>query len=402
LRSSEDNRTDILPEGIRRALANNDGSGTVFYDARRRALIANGVVIGHAVSGNGSGLNNPDKARQRNTGPVPPGYYSLGEPHYHGYKTRSGVIQKYSIEVIPPPGDVGAKQMRATDGGQRDGIFIHENLRLATGPGSQGCIAFYQAGTVVDLAKFFQKAGINRLVVFDSEKLPNKQFDRLAVLKQLNVPFNVADRRFEAEQKQLLAARENQNRTASLDAKQIFPNAATAATAPAPQEGGVWNAIKRGFTNVMRLQGEAALAQSEAYGALFGVKKVQTPNGAVVQTTAVAPTNNAPRVAAGAAVTPVRSGPTQTEIDWYKKNRDRTRDLQRTLNGLGANVDTTGRFDRNTEEALKRHYPTIAARQAPQAVVPAPAAAPAAAQTRVTSAGTPRGIPAMVRPPLNN
>lgn len=89
---------------------------------------ANGaVIIGKGYSGHGDGRNNPVMESVRNVGPIPQGWYHIGDP----------------LCVSPsPPGPHGPYIMQLTPEGHnalgRSGFLIHGDN--ATHTASEGCI----------------------------------------------------------------------------------------------------------------------------------------------------------------------------------------------------------------------------------------------------------------------
>src|SRR5882724_8312006 len=53
----------------------------LYNQSSGRLLDPNGLVIRFGYSGRGAGKNNPESQSLENLGPIPEGYYKIGEPH---------------------------------------------------------------------------------------------------------------------------------------------------------------------------------------------------------------------------------------------------------------------------------------------------------------------------------
>lgn len=104
-------------------------SGTLF----KQTIAADGdpIVVGMDIitrgyAGHGAGVNNPLYEDVRNLGPLPQGWYAIGDPYDH---KRLG---KYVLPLTPAP---------ETKMHGRSGFFIHgDNSTPDPEDGSHGCI----------------------------------------------------------------------------------------------------------------------------------------------------------------------------------------------------------------------------------------------------------------------
>lgn len=88
-------------------------------------------LIGVGYSGRGEGKNNPDKESVRTVGPIPRGYWRIGEP-YNSSRVGPRTIPVYKLD--DRPGD----DIDAITG--RSAFRIHGDSIRAPGTASQGCI----------------------------------------------------------------------------------------------------------------------------------------------------------------------------------------------------------------------------------------------------------------------
>jgi len=94
------------------------------YSQTSGTITLDGKMIGKGYSGHGKGLNNPDREKERNVGPIPAGEYSVGKVFKHDSK--------------------GPIVMRLTPTGHtahgRDGFLIHGDNPDGNKSASEGCI----------------------------------------------------------------------------------------------------------------------------------------------------------------------------------------------------------------------------------------------------------------------
>lgn len=84
-----------------------------------------GMVLGFAYSGKGKHKNDPESQNLPNLGPIPEGYYQIGEPHdtvTHG---------PFVLPLTPDPQNVMF---------ERSHFLIHGDSVQAPGTASEGCI----------------------------------------------------------------------------------------------------------------------------------------------------------------------------------------------------------------------------------------------------------------------
>jgi len=84
-----------------------------------------GTIIGVGYAGNGAGKNNPDMQDVRDVGPLPVGFYAIGEP------IDDAQVGKYALPLYPDP----ANEMYG-----RSAFFMHGDSQEHPGQASDGCI----------------------------------------------------------------------------------------------------------------------------------------------------------------------------------------------------------------------------------------------------------------------
>ena len=104
---------------------------------------------GRGYSGTGTGLNNPDMQNQRDIGPLPQGYYTIGTPYN---STRLG------DSVLPLTPDTDNEMYG------RDNFLIHADNNAHNNTASTGCIILRQ-----EYREQIAESGVNRLHVVSGE-----------------------------------------------------------------------------------------------------------------------------------------------------------------------------------------------------------------------------------------
>jgi hypothetical protein len=96
-----------------------------YYIRSGEWVAANGDLLAICHSGRGDAMNDPSRCRERNVGPIPPGFYNIGPAHHH--RTCGPV----AMRLIPMPG---------TDTFGRSGFLVHgPNRTPALEDDSEGC-----------------------------------------------------------------------------------------------------------------------------------------------------------------------------------------------------------------------------------------------------------------------
>jgi hypothetical protein len=86
---------------------------------------ADGALLAICHSGHGDAMNDPSRCREKNVGPIPPGFYDIGPAFHH---PRTGPI---SMRLTPQAG---------TDTFGRSGFLVHGgNSTPDPGDDSEGC-----------------------------------------------------------------------------------------------------------------------------------------------------------------------------------------------------------------------------------------------------------------------
>lgn len=95
-------------------------------------------ILARCYSGAGEGKNNPDKQSVHDVGPIPTGWYTLGEPKF----TKPGETSPHGPYVIPLTPDPGNDMDGdpTQDLPDRGGFLAHGDNQHAPGTASKGCI----------------------------------------------------------------------------------------------------------------------------------------------------------------------------------------------------------------------------------------------------------------------
>jgi len=96
------------------------------YEIANGRMSRGGNLLAKGYSGNGDGLNNPLMIAVKDHGPLPVGFYTIGEPIPHEPK-----VGAYALPLIPD----GANEMFG-----RSGFFIHGDNQKLDNSASDGCI----------------------------------------------------------------------------------------------------------------------------------------------------------------------------------------------------------------------------------------------------------------------
>jgi hypothetical protein len=97
----------------------------IYQQSTGKMLDPNGLIIGYGYSGKGVSKNNPEAQTLPNFGPIPEGYYNIGEPHdtvTHG---------PFVLPLTPDP----QNKMFG-----RSAFLIHGDSVVHPGTASEGCI----------------------------------------------------------------------------------------------------------------------------------------------------------------------------------------------------------------------------------------------------------------------
>lgn len=97
----------------------------VYQQATGKILDPTGMLISYGYSGHGIHKNSPEAQSLKNHGPIPEGYYKIGQPHdtvTHG---------PFVLPLEPDPQNVMFG---------RSGFLIHGDSVIAPGTASTGCI----------------------------------------------------------------------------------------------------------------------------------------------------------------------------------------------------------------------------------------------------------------------
>jgi len=100
------------------------------YDQPTGQLFHDGKIIGTGYSGHDDGKNNPASVAVHNVGPIPCGFYTIGEPHD---------TAKRGPFVLPLEPDAKNEMFG------RLGFLIHGDSIKAPGTASEGCIVMARA-----------------------------------------------------------------------------------------------------------------------------------------------------------------------------------------------------------------------------------------------------------------
>ena len=98
----------------------------VTFEIKTGTLLADGQIIGHGYAGNGDCLNNPEMCAMAQHGPLPTGFYVIGQPIDQPKSTGA-----YSLPLWP---DI-SNQMFG-----RNGFFVHGDNPEQNQTASDGCI----------------------------------------------------------------------------------------------------------------------------------------------------------------------------------------------------------------------------------------------------------------------
>lgn len=113
----------------------------IWYQASGKLMDPNGLVIGFGYSGRGAGKNNPESQSLENVGPIPEGYYKIGEPH------DSVTHGPFVLTLTPDP----QNNMHG-----RTDFLIHGDSVIQPGTASKGCIVLPRS-VREDIAKSYDK-----------------------------------------------------------------------------------------------------------------------------------------------------------------------------------------------------------------------------------------------------
>src|SRR6266404_4504687 len=113
----------------------------IWHQASGKLLDPSGLVIGFGYSGRGVGKNNPESQSLENVGPIPEGYYKIGEPH------DSVTHGPFVLALTPDP----QNNMHG-----RKEFLIHGDSVIQPGTASKGCIVLSRS-VREDIAKSFDK-----------------------------------------------------------------------------------------------------------------------------------------------------------------------------------------------------------------------------------------------------
>jgi hypothetical protein len=97
----------------------------IYQQATGKIMDPGGVVVGYGYSGRGVYKNDPEAQSRHDEGPIPEGYYSIGDPHdtiTHG---------PFVLPLTPDP-------LNKMFG--RSGFLIHGDSIIHPGTASHGCI----------------------------------------------------------------------------------------------------------------------------------------------------------------------------------------------------------------------------------------------------------------------
>lgn len=97
----------------------------IYQQSTGKILDPKGMIMGYGYSGKGIHKNNPESQTLANLGPIPEGYYTIGEPHdtvTHG---------PFVLPLTPDP----QNNMHG-----RSHFLIHGDSKVLPGTASEGCI----------------------------------------------------------------------------------------------------------------------------------------------------------------------------------------------------------------------------------------------------------------------
>lgn len=114
------------------------------YKQSTGELLLGDKVVGKGYSGNGEGLNHPDKESVRDVGPIPAGNWSVSDSFTH--KTKGPVVMRLTPDGHSAQG--------------RDGFLIHGDNSKMDQSASNGCIVLTKS-----LRQKIADSGIKKLVV---------------------------------------------------------------------------------------------------------------------------------------------------------------------------------------------------------------------------------------------
>lgn len=97
----------------------------IYQQSTGKILDPDGAVIGYGYSGKGIHKNNPEAQSQHDEGPIPEGYYTIGDPHN---------TVTHGPFVLPLNPDPQNKMFG------RSGFLIHGDSVTHPGTASLGCI----------------------------------------------------------------------------------------------------------------------------------------------------------------------------------------------------------------------------------------------------------------------
>lgn len=100
------------------------------YQISTGALTRDGVPLGAGYSGSPDAKNDPSKCAVHDHGPIPPGRYTIGEPH------DSATHGPFAMALTPDP----ANEMHG-----RSAFMIHGDSVAHPGAASNGCIIMPRA-----------------------------------------------------------------------------------------------------------------------------------------------------------------------------------------------------------------------------------------------------------------
>lgn len=101
-------------------------------------------LLGVGYAGEGPGLNNPAFCDVRDVGPLPCGFYSIGEP-----EEKPNTVGHFALPLTPDPTNLMFR---------RGGFYVHGDNEKENHTASKGCI-------VIDLPARMELAAFTRLVV---------------------------------------------------------------------------------------------------------------------------------------------------------------------------------------------------------------------------------------------
>lgn len=95
------------------------------YVQKTGQILHNDIEEGHGYSGYGIGKNAPIMQSVKGIGPLPCGFYVMGQPIDHPH------LGPFAIPLIPDP----TNEMFG-----RDDFFVHGDSKITPGKASHGCI----------------------------------------------------------------------------------------------------------------------------------------------------------------------------------------------------------------------------------------------------------------------